>query len=395
MANAAATPAPLTGIKVLEITTMVAGPMAGLMYADLGAEVTKIETFEGDAMRHTHPQHLGMSAPFMAVNRHKKSVKLNLKSPKAQEIARKLASQSDVLLENARPGVMDRLGLSYESLQKDNPGLVYVSVSGFGPDGPYANRAAYDQVLQAMTGIMYLQGDADDPKPLRTMLVDKYTATAAVSATLAALLYRERNGGQGQKLSVSLLNAFSSFALLDNIANMAFQDSEAVSPRINTTRPLRTKDGMMMGWLQLQEQFETLARILKLDHLIGQERFQGWQRFLNANEMWAELEKGTMNYTTDELTKMVNEAGLPLNKVNTVEEFMNDPQAKHNECFVEYDDPEYGKILSLNYPARFGLTPARKGGRAPKHGEHTESVLAKLGYSAAEIQELKASGAAG
>ena len=331
----------------------------------------------------------------MVMNRNKKSVKLNLKSPKAQEIARKLALESDVVLENARPGVMDRLGLSYESLRKDNPGLVYVSVNGFGPDGPYANRAAYDQVLQALTGIMSLQGEPDDPKPLRTMLVDKYTATAAASAATAALLFRERNGGQGQKVSVSLLNAFSSFALIDNITNMVFQDNDEVSPRINTTTPLRTKDGLIMGWLQSQEQFESLCRILKLDHLIGQERFQGWTRFVNATAMWAELEKGTVNFTTAELTAILNEAGLPLNKVNTVEEFIQDPQAKHNECIVEYDDPEYGKMLSVNYPARFGLTPARKGGRAPRHGEHTESVLAKLGYSAAEIQELKASGAAG
>jgi CoA:oxalate CoA-transferase len=385
-------PAPCTGIRVLEIATMVAGPMAGLMLADLGAEVIKIEPLEGDPMRNLRPRHLDMSAQFMAMNRHKKSVRLNLKSPKAQAIARKLALETDVLIENSRPGVMERLGLSYESLRQDNPGLIYISISGFGPDGPYAKRAAYDQVIQAMSGIMHLQGRTGDPEPLRTMIVDKYTASAAASAATAALLYRERHGGIGQKVSVSLVDAFSSFSLIDNLQNKVFIDSNETIPYINTTRPLRTADGFVMGWFQLDQQFEVLCRILKLDHLIGDERFKGWNRFVNMSTMWNELEKGTVTFSTADLTDALNKAGFPLAKVNTVEEFIEDPQTKHNKSIVEYDDPEYGRMLFVNYPVRFGLTPARTGGRSPKLGEHTDSVLAELGHSTAEIQGMKDAG---
>jgi len=389
-------PGPCTGIRVLEISTMVAGPMAGQMLADLGAEVTKIEALGGDPLRRINPSHNGMGALFMAMNRHKRSIQLDLKSDKGQAIAHALAVSCDVLIENARPGVMARLGLSYEALREHNPGLIYASISGFGQSGPYVKRPAFDQVLQGMTGIMQLQNPLGEPQPLRTMFVDKYSAAAAASAITAALLFRERNGGQGQFVSVSLLDAFSSFALIDNLHNFMFKDSDARIPYINTTRPIRTADGHMIGHIQTDEQFARICRLLDREELVTDPRFVGaWQRLSNIEAMWEELEKASSLVPTEILLEGIEREGVPLGRVNTVAEFLDDPQAKHNESVVEYHDDEFGTVLFLNYPARFEKSPADVRARAPKLGEHTDAVLAGIGMTAADIAQAHADGYVG
>lgn len=386
-------PGPLTGIRVLEVTTMVAGPMSGQMLADLGAEVVKIEALEGDPMRGVRPMHKGVGALFMAMNRHKKSIALDLKSEKGQAIARKLALSADVLIENARPGVMARLGLSYDQLKADNPGLVYCSVSGFGPDGPYVSRPAFDQVLQAYTGVMHLQNPNGAPEPLKMMFVDKYTASQAASAITAALLFRERNGGQGQFVSVSLANAFSSFVLIDKLNNELFKEGTDRIPFINVTVPIRTKDGHMMGHIQTNDQFAKVCRALGRPELIEDPRFIGvTSRIMNIEAMWAELEQATKEMPTAELQELVVREALPLNRVNSVEDFLKDPQAIHNEAVVEIDDAEFGPMMFTNYPARFEKSPADVRARSPKTGEHTDQVLAGLGFGADEIAAARAEG---
>jgi formyl-CoA transferase len=381
---------------VLEISTMVAGPMAGQMLADLGAEVIKIETMGGDPLRRLNPSHKGMGALFMAMNRHKRSIQLDLKSPKGQAIARSLALSCDVLIENARPGVMARLGLSYETLREDHPGLVYASVSGFGPSGPYVKRPAFDQVLQGVTGIMQLQNPLGEPQPLKNMFVDKYSAAATASAITAALLFRERHGGQGQFVSVSLLDAFSSFALIDNLHNFMFKDSDARIPYINTTRPIRTADGHMIGHIQTDEQFARICRLLGREELVTDPRFIGaWQRLSHIEDMWVELEKASCLVPTDVLIEGIEREGVPLGRVNTVAEFLDDPQTRHNESVVEYRDDEFGPVLFLNYPARFEKSPADVRARAPKLGEHTDAILAAIGMTPADVAQARIEGYVG
>lgn len=388
-------PGPCAGIKVLEITTMVAGPMAGQMLADLGADVTKIEAMGGDPMRHLRPRHQDMAAGFMAMNRHKRSIQLNLKDSTGQKIARDLALQADVLLENARPGVLDRLGLSYESLRDENPGLIYASVSGFGPDGPYAQRPAFDQVIQAISGAMYLQGGWVAPAPFRTMMVDKYSASAMASAIVAALLHRERSGGEGQRVTVSLLDAFSSFSLIDNLYNHMWLDGDDKIPAINVTLPIRTADGMIMGHIQTDEQFARISRLLGREELIEDPRFQGaWNRLSNIEAMWRELEKTTQTLSTAEIMEGVGREGVPIGPVNNIEDFLADPQVRHNQSIVEYRDDTYGRVLFANYPARFEKTPADVVARSPTLGEHTDAILAELGYSPDDIDAARAAGIA-
>ena len=384
---------PLAGVKVLEITTMVAGPIGGLMLADLGATVTKIETMAGDPLRHVQPQHKGMCAHFFAVNRHKRSIQIDLKTDEGRAIAQKLAAQCDVLLVNSRPSVMGRLGLGYDELSKTNPGLIYVSISGFGDDGPYVNRPAFDQVIQALTGAMQLQNPEGEPKPLRSMFVDKFAGAVAVSAVCAALYHRERNGGRGQYISAPLMKTFSFLSLVDNLHNHAFVESDNKTPIINITRPFRSADGVFMGHIQTDEQFARVCGVLGVEHLVGDERFKSAvRRVANYDLMWRELEKGAMKFSSAELEALALNEGLPLAKVNTVDEFLDDPQCRHLHCVEQFDTEEFGEVRVAAHPVTFSASPADVRGVAPWPGQHSDGVLSELGFGDDRIAGLRNAG---
>lgn len=385
---------PLAGVKVLEITTMVAGPLAGTMLADLGATVIKVEGLGGDPFRNVKPQYKGMCAHFFAVNRHKRSIQLDLKTEDGVKIAQSLASECDVMLVNTRPSVMTRMGLDYDRLKESNPGLIYVMVSGFGVDGPYANRPAYDQVIQALSGAMWLQHPEGPPAPLRSMFVDKFAATAAASAVSSALYHRERNGGQGQYISVPLMKSFSFFSNVDNLHNYAFLEGEDRMPIVNATRPIRTSDGMFMGYFQTDEQFAHICAVLGVEHLLEDERFTNvMKRVANFEALWQELEKGSLKFTSDELEAIAVQEGIPIGRVNTVEQFMNDPQSQHLQCIKQYDTEEYGPVRAAGHPVDFSGTPAQVGGVAPRPGQHTDEVLRDLGFDEDRIKGLREAGA--
>lgn len=384
---------PLAGVKVLEITTMLAGPLAGVMLADLGATVTKIESPSGDPFRYVNPQHKGMCAHFFAVNRHKRSIQIDLKSEEGLAVAQSLAAKSDVILVNSRPSAMKRLGLGYEQLNKTNPGLIYVSISGFGDDGPYADRPAFDQVIQAMTGGMALQHPEGQPAPLRSMFVDKFAGTAAASAVSAALYHRERNGGHGQYISVPLMKAFSFFSLIDNLHNHAFVEGHDRTPVINITRPIRTADGMFMGHIQTNEQFAKVCSALGVQHLLKDERFTSpVKRVSNYAQMWQEIEKGAATFTSDELEVLAVREGLPLGKVNAIDEFLEDPQCRHLGCVKQFETAEYGPIRAAAHPVDFSLSPANVAGVAPRPGQHSEEVLRELDFDDNRIASLRNAG---
>lgn len=374
---------PCKGIKVVEFATMVSGPFAGQMLADLGAEVVKVEPLSGDPMRAMRPRHKDLAAYFQQINRSKKSISLDLKDPDDLKVAQMLASQADVVLENFRPGTMDKLGLGYSDLSKTNPGLIFASITGFGKDGPYLDRPAYDHVIQGLCGVMQQFGDfAGDgvPVPIRNPIADKLASTMLAQGILAALLGRERNGGTGQTVSVSLLDAFATFMLPDLMINHTFQhEGHEQIGNINIHYPIATADGYVIGHVQLDKQFEALCQLCGRDELIGQPRFKDpWSRISHFAEMWKEIERGTRNFETRDLVERAAKAGVPLAPVNSIEDFFDDPQVRHAQTWFDIEDPDYGTIRNLKYPVEFGISELDTRQRGPRLNEHDDEVRANL-----------------
>ncbi len=371
---------PLAGYRVLEFANMISGPFCGQMLADLGADVVKVESLEGDGFRALRPEHGGLGAHFAHFNRGKRSVKLDLKSEKHVTVALDLVRKADVVIDNFRPGVMKRLGLDYETLRHLNPEVVHLSITGFGEDGPYAQRPAFDQVIQAMTGFMWTQGEGREPQPIRNPVVDKVTSLTGCNAVVAALLHRERTGC-GQHIGVSLLDAYAAFLMAGLTVNETFVDAgiPPLPPRA-AYRVVSTRDGHVIGNIHSNAQFAGCARAFGRPELLDDPRFKDPRsRQGNLAAMWSELADAAHHRTTDEILQAAIAEGVPLAAVNTLEEFLHDPQVAHNEVFVDYHDAKLGRIRQLNFPARFSKSPVNVNARAPMLGEHTDEVFADWG----------------
>lgn len=375
--------APCNGISVVDFSTMISGPFAGQMIADLGADVIKIEPKHGDPLRAMHPQHNGLPAFFQQINRSKRSISLDLKSAEGLKTARDLALKADVLIENFRPEVMGRLGLSYDDLKTGNPGLIYASISGFGPDGPYTNRPAYDHVIQGMCGVMDQFADFSNdkkPVPIRNTIADKLTSTTLAQGILAALLARERNGGTGQAITVSLLDAYSAIMLPDLLINHTFQTEGAETIRnINMYHPIETLDSHVIGHIQTDSQFKGICELAGREELLQDNRFKdAWARLSNIEAMWAELEIGTSKQKTADVVAMAAEKSVPLSAVNSIEDFFNDPHVQHCKTYYDIEDPEFGAIRNISYPVRFSESQLKTAKRSPKYNEHKEEILKEI-----------------
>lgn len=389
--------APCKGIRVIEFASMMSGPFAGQMLGDMGAEVIKIELPDGDPLRLVHPQEQSMAAFFVSVNRNKKSISVDLKSEEGKAIAFKLLSSADVVIENFRPDVMRKLGLGYNDLKKENPGLVYGSISGYGTSGPYAKRPAYDQTIQPICGLMEnlaVIGKHDKPVAIRNYMVDKSASMTLVNGILAALFSRERNGGVGQQVSVSLLDAFCAFALVDLMKNNTFQREGAETiPEIDLFQPIKTADGYVMGMLMLDDQFKGLCKTCDCEDLLTDERFATpWSRLKNYEAMWQEMEKGTLKQTTQTVVERAAANNVPLSPVNTIEQFFEDPQAIHNGIFFDIEHPVYGRVRQINSPIKYSEAIIDVSSMAPALGEHTEEVLRDLGFDETAIAQLRDAG---
>lgn len=381
---------PLAGIRVVELATMVSGPFAGQLLADLGAEVLKIEPLSGDPVRLLPPRHEGMSPIFMHFNRNKRSIALDLKSPDGKDLARQLAARADVVLENNRNGAMKRLGLDYASIAAANPRIVYMSVTGFGADGPYADRPAYEHLLQAYSGLMRLQGGAGDPMGISNVLVDKSSALLASNSILAALFARERTG-QGSCLLISLMGAVAAFGLPEHLNNQTFlAPGAAKRPPRSTSYPVRTADGHVNGYFQQRQHFEALCRTFGREDLLDDPRFASdVDIFANLSAIWDEMSIVSHRFTTAELVEAAGVHGVPLAPVNTVDEFLEDPQVVHARVFTTIEDAELGDVRQINHPTRWGgeIPPIRN--LAPRLGADTDAVLADLGLDESRIAALR------
>ena len=392
-------PGPLDGIRIIDLTAVVAGPIATLLLADQGADVIKVEKPSGDIQRHVGSSRAGMSGNFHVLNRGKRSIAVDLKQPRGREIVERLAASADVLIQNFRPGVTDRLGLGWDALSALNPRLIYVSMSGFGPDGPHSRRRAYDPIIQARSGLVWAQGNArgEAPEQINQLLVDKITGYTASQATTAALFARERTG-KGQHVTVSMLDSAVAFLWPDGGA-----DSILLGEGIEHRPPIGAAGYLTAfsdGWATLMAlsdaEFQGLCGGFDMPDVARDERFAtlaGRQR--HRDELREVLDTRAASrareLTLDEAEARFEQVHVPFGRVNRVDDLPADPQVAAAGIFVESDHPIAGRVREARPAPRFGTTPARAGGPAPRIGEHTRQVLAEIGL-AAETSALLAQG---
>ena len=389
----------LEGVRVLDLTNVLSGPFATLHLALLGADVIKIENPDGGDLARKlgnvpdyNRKLLGTS--FLAQNANKRSLTLNLKADEGKQIFRKLLLKTDVVVENFRPGVMDRLDLGYERLRASNPRIIYCAISGFGQTGPDAFKPAYDQIIQGLSGLMSLNGD-ERLNPLRCgfPVCDTVGGLNAAFAIMAALYHREHTG-EGQFIDISLLDSI--MPLMGWVAaNLLIggQLPVALGNENFTAAPssmFRTRDGFVNIAANQQQQWEDLADCLGVPELKTDARFQERDtRKGNRYVLGPLLEERLMRETTGHWVEVLNERGIPAGDVLSLEEALNSAQASHRGVLEEVEQPELGRIQLFNLTAKFSATPAAIESPPPLLSEHTEAILTGLGYSPAEQTDFK------
>ncbi len=392
-------PGPLEGYKVVDLTQVVSGPLATMLLGDQGAEVVKVEPLGmGDSTRVPAFTKAGIGAFYANCNRGKKSIALNLQDEAGLGVVIDLVREADVFVENFRPGACDRLGLGYDALREVNPELIYVSISGYGPSGPIANRPVLDPVIQGMTGIVDRQMNPEIPFPdlVRNLIADKSTALTVAQAITAALLVREKGGG-GQKLDVPMLDSTLYFFWPDGMMDLTMLDEDATpGTRLSQVYSLtECADGKIVYFALTDKHRHGLFRALNRPELSEDDRF-ATMAGISVPENFAELGRilaeAFSQMPKDEVLPRLAEEDVPAGEILTGEEAIEHPQIVHNGCLVTWEHPEAGKIRQPVPAARFSKTPAEATLSASRLGEDNDEVLAGLGRSAEDIAAMRDAG---
>lgn len=392
---------PLQGIRILDFTRVLAGPMSTALLADLGADVIKIEPPQGDDYRAIGPMRDGQSALFTVMNRNKRSMVLDLKHPQAVALVHEMAAQVDVVVENFRPGVAQLLGIGPEQLRALNPRLVYVSVSGFGQNGPLAHRPAYDIIVQAMSGLMEATGEPDGPPTLVGEAVSDVVAGLFASwGTLAALLQVQRTG-HGQHVDVAMLDTTLSF-LATSVARYLFTGAPA--RRVGNRHPLSTpfgvyhaKDGHFALAVLNHKLFTALAQTIGHPDLSSDARYATDEnRSLHEPQLRTLIETWAQQHAVADVVAQLDAAGVPAAPIWNIEQALQSPQVQARGFLRSVDDPQLPNLQLPTQPVHFSASAPNRSERAPRLGEHTDSVLQHwLGRSQEALSLLRASGALG
>ena len=388
-------PGPLAGIRVLDLTSVVSGPLATMFLADQGAEVIKIEPLGGDITRRSR-QSISASGEFSALfvssNRGKRSLALDLKRPEAGKIMRKLIASSDVLVQNFRPGTMERLGFGEPALRDLNPRLIYVSISGVGESGPYARKRVYDPIIQGLSGFADLQADPKTRRPqmIRTIVADKTTAIFAAQAVAAALFARERTG-EGQHIRLAMLDTMIAYLWPEAMTQYTVVGREATTAD-PTARPdliFETADGYITVGTISDSEWQGFCAASGRPGLAEDPRFNTpGGRSVNATERILLMAEIIKERPTAEWLQRLDANDVPSAPVLRRNEVIANEQVLARELIVELDHPDIGRVRQPVPAARFDRTPARIQGPAPRIGEHSAAILAELGLEAAEIERL-------
>jgi crotonobetainyl-CoA:carnitine CoA-transferase CaiB-like acyl-CoA transferase len=391
---------PLKGIKVIELAQIMAGPTCGMLLADMGADVIKVEKLPGgdDTRSYTEPSIAGESAAFMMLNRNKRGIAVNLKTPGGLEVVKRLLADADVVTENYRKGTLEKLGLGYAVLEKLNPRLVYCAVSGYGRTGPYADKGGFDLIAQGFAGLMSITGEPGGaPVKSGTSIADINAGIFAALGIVSALLARVESG-RGQMVETSLMEA----AIQQTYWQSAIYFATGVNPGPSGSAHILTAPYQAFptadGWINVgganQANWERIVKVIGRPELAADARFKtNGDRMRNLAALTPLIAERMLTRSSADWIAVFEAAGVPVGPVNRIGEMLADPQVAAREMVVEVEHTRAGRMKTLGLPIKFSATPGGVRRAAPTLGEHTREILAVLGYAAADIERLVAEGA--
>ena len=386
---------PLEGVKVIDMTTVLMGPYATQMLGDYGADVIKIETLDGDVTRLIGPtRHPGMGPVFLNTNRSKRSICLDLKNPKGRDAVLRLIASADVLVYNVRPQAMARLQLGYDVVSQINPRLIYAGVFGFGQDGPYAAKPAYDDLIQGATALPALMAQTSDgvPRYVPNALVDRIVGLTAVGAICASLVHRDRTG-RGQRVDIQMFETMAGFVMGDHMGGLTYEpplDKGGYARHLSPDRrPYTTSDGYICVIVYNDKQWENFFKATGRDDLRSNPKFATFAgRAVNIDTVYAELARILETKTTAAWTEILEKADVPVMPMHDLESLLHDPHIVATNFFPVVNHPSEGAIRSMRVSATWSDTPAEPAVLAPRLSEHSAEILREAGFTPDEIAAL-------
>ena len=390
---------PLTGFRVLDLTTMVSGPVATMMLGDQGADVIKIEPIDGEYMRKAGVKHRGMPNGFLSCNRSKRSLSINLKSEEGVVAVKRLLANTDVLVQNFRPGAIERMGLGEAVAREIRPDIIFVSISGFGEKGPYSHQRVYDPIIQALSGLADIQRDKDSGKPkmVRTIIPDKTTSVTAAQAITAALLHRERTG-EGQHIRLSMLDTMVAYLWPEGMSGLNYVGHEVDPARAQMGLDLvfETLDGHITAAAVSDMEWAGLCRALRREELISDPRYKSpADRSKNQTERRQMITDELLKWKTDEILERLRGEDVPCAPILDRWSLLDDPQVKENKMIELHSHPVLGDVRQPRPAVRFDRSPASVEKLAPFLGQDNDLILQEAGYSKEEIAEFYERGVLG
>ena len=394
-------PGPLDGVRVLDLTTVVMGPYATQLLADFGADVVKVEPPEGDIMRYAWPfRSKGMGHIFLNANRNKRGIVLDLKKPEARDACLALAKNADVLVYNIRPQAMARLRLGYEDVRAVNPNIIYVGAFGYSQRGPYAAKAAYDDLIQGAAGLPWLsrEAGAETPRYTPVIIADRSVGLHVANAVSAALYAREKTG-KGQRVDVPMFESLLQSVLGEHMGGYTFlpQLGEGGYRRMLTKyrRPYATKDGYVCALIYNDKHWKAFFEMIGRQDMLADARFASAEgRSQDFDAVYSFVADEMTKRTTEEWLAALERADIPVQRMNSLEDIFRDPHLAAIGYFTPIEHPSEGTLLSMKVPSEWSETEPEVRRHAPRLGEHTREVLREVGYSDAQIDGLTQSGAA-